>query len=269
MQTVTSKDGTTIAYEVAGGGPVVVLVGTTAGDHHDLDGLAAALAASFRVVNYDRRGRGASGDVQPYAPAREVEDLEALTGAVGAPVSLVSGSAGCVLALDAASALGDRVAALYLYEPPFIVGPGRPPVPADYAERVGRLVAEGRRDRAVEVFMTEAIGVPAEYLEPMKADPSWEKMTRYAHTLAYDGRIVQGTQDGAPLPPGRWSVTQPTEVVVGEGSEPFFHDGARALVELLPRASYRVLPGQDHSAFWTAPDAVAGSVAGFLQATVR
>ena len=92
-------------------------------------------------------------------------------------------------------------------------------------------------------------------------------LTRYAHTLAYDGRIVQGTRDGAPLPPGRWSVTQPTEVVVGEGSEAFFHDGARALVELLPRASYRVLPGQDHSAFWMAPDAVAASVAGFLQAT--
>jgi hypothetical protein len=43
-------------------------------------------------------------------------------------------------------------------------------------------------------------------------------LTRYAHTLAYDGRIVQGTQDGAPLPPGRWSVTRPTEVAVGEGS---------------------------------------------------
>ena len=130
-------------------------------------------------------------------------------------------------------------------------------------------MAQGRRDQAVEVFMTEAIGMPAEYLEPMKADRSWEKMTRYAHALAYDGRIVQGTQDGASLPPGRWSVTQPTEVVAGEGSEAFFDDGARALVELLPPASYRVLPGQDHSAFWMAPDAVAASVAGFLQATAR
>lgn len=43
-------------------------------------------------------------------------------------------------------------------------------------------------------------------------------LTRYAHTLAYDGRVVQGTRDGAPLPPGRWSVTRPTEVAVGEGS---------------------------------------------------
>ena len=63
-----------------------------------------------------------------------------------------------------------------------------------------------------------SIGLPVEHLEPMKADPSWEKMTRYAHTLAYDGRIVQGTQDGAPLPAGRWLITQPVEVIVGEGS---------------------------------------------------
>lgn len=184
-------------------------------------------------------------------------------------MSLVSGSAGCVLALDAASALGDRVAALYLYEPPFIVGPGRPPVPADYVERVSRLVAEGRRDEAVEVFLVEAIGMPAEYLEPMRADPSWEKMTRYAHTLAYDGRIVQGTQDGTPLPADRWLVDQPTEVVVGEGSEAFFHAGAQALAELLPHATYRTLPGQDHSAFWMAPDAVASSIAQLLHPSRR
>jgi pimeloyl-ACP methyl ester carboxylesterase len=114
-----------------------------------------------------------------------------------------------------------------------------------------------------------SIGLPVEHLEPMKADPSWEKMTRYAHTLAYDGRIVQGTQDGAPLPAGRWLITQPVEVIVGEGSEPFFHDGARELAELLPGATYRTLPGQDHSAFWTAPDAVASSVAELLHATAR
>jgi pimeloyl-ACP methyl ester carboxylesterase len=269
MRTVTSSDGTTIAYQVAGNGPAVVLVGTTASDHHDLDGLAERLAGDFTVYNYDRRGRGESGDTQPYAPAREVEDLEALLGAVGGPAALVGGSAGCVLALDAASALGDRVSALYLYEPPFIVGPGRPPVPADYVERVTRLVAEGRRSDAVEVFMLEAIGVPAEYLEPMKADPSWETMVGYAHTLAYDGQIVAGTQDGKPLPADRWSVDQPTEVVAGERSEPFFHDGARALVQLLPNGAYRALAGQDHSAFWVAPEVVAASIAEVLAASTR
>lgn len=267
MHTATSRDGTPIAYEVTGSGPAVVLVGTAVSDHHDLDGLAGLLAADCTVVNYDRRGRGESGDVQPYSPAREVEDLEAVLDAVGAPATLASGSGGCVLALDAASALGDRISALYLYEPPFIVGPGRPPVPADFVERVTRLVAEDRRSEAVEVFMVEAVGVPAEYIEPMKADPSWTTMAAYAHTLPYDGRIVEGTQNGTPLPTDRWSVDQPTHVVVGENSEPFFHAGAEALVQLLPRGTYRVLPGQDHSAFWMAPDVVASSISQFVRSS--
>ena len=95
-------------------------------------------------------------------------------------------------------------------------------------------------------------------------------MTRYAHTLAYDGRIVQGTQDGGPTA-GRTLVGHPARPrwSWARVSEPFFHDGARALAELLPRATYRTLPGQDHSAFWMAPDVVASSVAQFLHTTVH
>ena len=69
-------------------------------------------------------------------------------------------------------------------------------LPADFVERVTRLVAEDRRSEAVEVFMVEAVGVPAEYIEPMKADPSWTTMAAYAHTLPYDGRIVEGRSVG-------------------------------------------------------------------------
>jgi pimeloyl-ACP methyl ester carboxylesterase len=95
----------------------------------------------------------------------------------------------------------------------------------------------------------------------MQADPSWEQMCRYAHTLPYDARIVAGTQDGKPLPADRWSISRPVQVVVGENSEPFLHEGAHALVELLPQATYQVLQGQDHSAFWMAPDTMADMIA--------
>jgi pimeloyl-ACP methyl ester carboxylesterase len=267
MDTVTSADGTAIAVSTAGDGPAVLLVGTTLSDHHGLDGIAGLLAERFTVVNYDRRGRGASGDTAPYAPAREVEDIAAVLDTVGRPALLVSGSAGCVLALDAASALGDRVGGLYLYEPPFIVGQGRPPMPADFVEHVEALVGEGRRSDAVAYFMTEGIGVPAEFLEGMQADPSWAVMASYAHTLGYDGRIVAGTQDGRPLPTDRWRIAVPTIAAVGENSEPFFHEGARALADLLPTARYLVLPGQDHSALWTAPGALVDSIAQTLVST--
>jgi pimeloyl-ACP methyl ester carboxylesterase len=262
--TLTSKDGTTIAYETAGSGPAVVVISTVAEDRTGVAGIASLLAEHFTVVNFDRRGRGGSGDPQPYDPAREVEDIEALIDAVGGTAALVSGSAGCVLALDATSALGPKVTALHLYEPPFIVSDARPPVPADYVAHQEALVAAGKRSEAVEYFMTQALLVPAEWVEGMKQDPSWDQMAALAHTYAYDGRIVRGTQDGTPLPRDRWSVDAPVLVLVGENSEPFFLEGAHALAEILPHVTVQTLPGQDHGAFWMAPDAVVESIRAFL-----
>ena len=261
--TVTSADGTAIAYEQRGTGPVIVVVNTTAEDRTSLAGVAGLLAAQHTVVSYDRRGRGESGDTAPYAPEREVEDLAAVIDRVGGSAALISGSAGCVLCLDAATALGDAVTALHLYEPPFIVDDSRPPMPPDYVERVEELIADDDRDGAATYFLTVGLQIPAEYLAMMRADPSWAQMCRYAHTLAYDGRIVAGTQDGTPLPRDRWRVEVPVLIMVGATSEPFFHTGAAALADLLPRAAVETLPGQDHAAFWLAPEAVVAAVTAF------
>lgn len=265
MERTTSADGTTIAYTTQGSGPALVLVNTCLEDHHGYDAIAAALAPSFAVTRYDRRGRGESGDTPPYAPEREVEDIAAVIDAIGGSAALAAGSGGCTLALDAASALGRAVTGLYLYEPPFIVSPGQPIPPADWGERAAALVAEGDRRGAVELFFSQVMGLPPEYLEPMKADGSWAEMERWAHTLPYDAAIAAGTQEGKPLPTDRWKVDQPTAVVVGEGSPPFFHDAAKALVELLGDATCSTLPGHDHSAFWMAPDALVESITAALR----
>lgn len=261
---VTSADGTAIAYEKAGTGPAIIVISNVAEDRTGVAGLANALAEDFTVITFDRRGRGASGDPQPYDPAREIDDIAALIDVVGRPVFLTSGSGGCGLALDAASALGEKVAGLYLYEPPFIVDGSRAPAPADYVEHQEALVAAGRRSEAVEYFMTEMIGVPAEYLPMMKEDPSWQEMVRYAHTYAYDGRIMRGLQDGSPLPTDRWRIEAPVAVAVGSEGEAFIRAGAEALAALLPRVTLLTLEGQDHSAFWMAPEPVAEQARTFL-----
>ena len=81
MNTVQSKDGTTIAFDRSDEGPAVILVGG-AFQHRAIDPrtaqLAALLARHFTVIHYDRRGRGESGDTKPYAVEREIEDLGAL-----------------------------------------------------------------------------------------------------------------------------------------------------------------------------------------------
>jgi uncharacterized protein YndB with AHSA1/START domain/pimeloyl-ACP methyl ester carboxylesterase len=264
LPAVTSADGTTIAYEKTGSGPAIIVISNVAEDHTGVAGVAKALSEDFTVISFDRRGRGASGDPQPYDPAREIDDIAALIDIVGGSAALTSGSGGCGLALDAASALGDKVTGLYLYEPPFIVDDSRPAVPADYLEHLEALVAAGRRSEASEYFMTEMVRVPAEYLPMMKQDPSWGQMAKYAHTYAYDGRIWRGLQDGKPLPTDRWSIDAPIAVAVGGNGEAFIREGANALAAILPNVTVLTLPDHDHSAFWIAPEPVARQARTFL-----
>lgn len=265
VSTVISKDGTTISYEKLGTGPALILVASAAADRQDAGQLAARLAERFTVYNYDRRGRGNSTDAGAYAVEREVEDIGALIGEAGGSACLFGSSSGAVLALEAAAKLGGRIAKLFIYEPPFIIDDGRPPVPVNYVQHLNELVGAGKRSEAVEYYMIEAVGVPAEYIEFMKADPSWANMEAMAHTLAYDGMIMGNTQSGQPLPTDRWYVNVPVSVVVGENSSAFLHHGAKALVNMLGQAEYRVLAGLDHSAVVMAAEALAEEMSRFFQ----
>ena len=245
---VASKYGTPIAYYRTGEGPAVILVTGALGTGTDPMNaeLADLLASRFTVYNYDRRGRGGSGDTPPYAVEREIEDIEALIEEAGGSASLYGLSSGAVLALEAANRLPGKVAKLALYEPPIFVNHNFPPVPADYVEQQTALLAEGRRGDAVALFM-KVVGVPEEYIGPMRQDPSWAGMEQIAHTLPYDGMVLRGVSEGNPLPSGRWSTaTMPTLVIVGEQTEFIFGSGARALVEQLPNARLRILEGQGH-----------------------
>lgn len=261
METVISRDGTEIAYKKQGSGPALIIVSSAAADHQDASPLAEHLTAQFTVYNYDRRGRGQSSDTAPYDVKREVEDIEALIEAAGGKACLFGSSSGAVLALEAANLLEDQITKLYLYEPPFIINDSRKPVPVDYVQQLNSLIDDGKRSDAVEYFASEALGIPAEFIEYMKADPSWNKMESLAHTLAYDGLIMGTTQSGKPLPTGRWMIKAPTLIMTGENSEPLFHDAAHALVKLLPNAKVYTLSGQDHSAVVMAPDILAKAVA--------
>src|SRR5690349_10474886 len=129
MQTVTSKDGRTIAYDKAGSGRVVILVTGALGVRTDMttNPLVPCLESHFTVIDYDRRGRGDSTDTPPYAVEREIEDIEALIDANGGKAYLYGLSSGAVLALEAAAKLPGKVKKLAQYEPPFIIDDSRPP----------------------------------------------------------------------------------------------------------------------------------------------
>ncbi|SRR6266705_2402940 len=264
---VRSKDGTSIAYEKTGNGPVVVLVSSALADREATRRLARLLADRYTVINYDRRGRGSSGDTQPYAPQREVEDIEALIDQEGDTAFLFGSSSGAALALEAASRLKGRVKALFLYEPPFIVDTSRPPITADLRRRISELIASNQRDEAVKLFFVEAVGIPSFGVTITRfAMPGWSKMVGMANTTPYDLALLEGTQNGMPLPKNRWAANMPTVVMIGSRSEPFFHSGGRALTEVLPHCEYKMLEGGSHGSVVLEPKPIAAAMAQFFAA---
>jgi pimeloyl-ACP methyl ester carboxylesterase len=266
QKTATSKDGTTIAYEQSGSGPLVILVPAALSDRSGTSGLARYLSAHFTVINYDRRGRGRSTDTQPYAVEREVEDIEALIDSGGHSAFVFGSSSGAVLALEAGNKLDGKVKKLFLYEPPFIVDDSRAPIPDSLSQESAQLVSAGHRNDAVKLFFTGAIGIPNLAVNLMRyLMPGWSKMAGMAHTIPYDLAVLAGTQTGKPLPANRWtSVTAPILVVVGSKSEPFFRSGANALTEIVPNAKYRPLEGGSHASVLMAPQSIANAAEPFF-----
>ncbi|HEX4426415.1 MAG TPA: alpha/beta fold hydrolase [Terriglobales bacterium] len=265
----TSKDGTPIAYEKTGKGPTIILVAAALADRGGTKRFAKLLSNHFTVINYDRRGRGKSGDTQPYAVEREVEDIDVLIGESGRPVFLFGSSSGAALALEAATRLGPKVKGLFLYEPPFIVNDSRPPVAKDLGSRISALVAGGRRSDAVTLFFTQGMGIPTVGVTLMRfLMPGWTKMTNVAHTLPYDLLVLEGTQDGKPLPTQRWtSNIARTLIMVGSRSESFFHSGAKELAGILPHAEYRILEGGTHGSVLLGPQKLVTAVEQFFETT--
>jgi pimeloyl-ACP methyl ester carboxylesterase len=241
---VTSKDGTTIAYDQAGEGPVVILVdGAMCGrSFGPMTALIPLLAPHFTVIHYDRRGRGDSGDTAPYAVEREVEDIEALINAAGGSAYIYGISSGAVLALDAAGRL-PAITKLAMYEPPLILDDSRPPIPDDYLDKFKEMLAEGRRGDMVEHFMTVGVGMPAEAVAPMRAMPMWPAMEAIAPTLIYDTTIMGDFT----LPAAVAASIRVPALVMGGGASPFqLQHAAQAMAEAIPGAQLRMLEGQTH-----------------------
>ena len=253
MSTVTSKDGTQIAFDKVGSGPAVILVNGAiayrrAFEDRTLEQLAELLGKHFTVYNFDRRGRGESGDTQPFTKAREIEDIQALVADAGGKAMVVGFSSGGAVTLETAAAT-PGITKVVVYEVPFIVDDGRQPVPDDYAEHLMKLGSESKRDEAVEYFATYALGIPAEYIAGMKQDQAtWSGMRGVAHTMAYDAAFVGEFMRGKPLPADHWTkVTVPVLVADGGASDAWMHHAADALAKVLPHASRQTLEGQTHA----------------------
>ncbi|MGC4876922.1 alpha/beta fold hydrolase [Micromonospora sp. DT43] len=241
VEQVRSADGTPIAYERSGAGPVIVLVGGGFSDRHSTSALGEALAPDFTVVGYDRRGRGESGDTAPYEVGREIEDLAAVVAATGGSAAIYGLSSGAILAALGA-AQGLPVTGLILFEPPFQVGP-HVGIREDISARLNELLVAGDRDSAVEIFLIASVGLSAETVAGMRAQPVWGSLTAIAHTLPYDTLITAGGR----LPTDRLAaITVPTLTVDSTGSPQWLRDASRATAEAIAGGRSISLDGGYH-----------------------
>ena len=198
------------------------------------------------MINYDRRGRGDSGDTPPYAVEREVEDIGALIAEAGGSASLYGHSSGAVLALHAA-AHGLPVARLVMHEPPF--APDREEerrISREYGERLRTILAEGRRGDAAALFMT-TVGMPEEAVQGMRGEPWWTRMEAVAPTLLYDSEVMGDISREGTSPTGLLgAVGAPTLVLCGGASPGWMIDVGRQVAEGVPDGRVDVLEGQEH-----------------------
>lgn len=238
--TTTSKDGTTIAYEVTGSGPALVLVdgAMCSREFGPARDVAKAVSGDYTVYVYDRRGRGESGNTLPYSPEREYEDLAAVVEAAGGDAYVMGQSSGAALALEAAAA-GQPMRRLAVYEAPYV---GQHPQ-KNYVAELEALIAAGRNEKAVGYFMVTMVGAPAFMPLMMKLMPKvLRALKKVAPTLPYDARIL----DGFEVPARFAKVAVPTLVMGGGKAKANMVRAVDGVAAMVPAAERVILDGQTH-----------------------
>ena len=255
LETVTSVDGTSIAFERAGIGLPLVLVHGTTTDRSHWDFVRPLLEPRFSVSAVDRRGRGDSGDGAAYSLEREYEDIAAVVDSLPGPVDLLGHSYGGLICLEAALRTAN-LGKLLLYEPTF----GRSLYPAGLRHRLEESIARGDRGATVATFWTEAMGASPEQLEEMRAAPNWANRLAIAPTLARE--LADGDYD---FIPSRFEeLRAPTLLLMGTESSAEFRASTIEVHKALSGSQLLEIPGQGHGAARRAPDLFAALVLEFV-----
>lgn len=256
-----STDGARICWITKGRGRPLLLVHGGGADHTRLEPFANLLADRFTVHLVDRRGRGMSSDGATYDIELEYDDIAAVAEAIGGEVTVLGHSYGGPIVIGAATRT-DAIARVVAYEGwPSL--PGSPPSyePGDTVERIQALIDEDDPDGAVSLLFRDVVGLDDTEIEGMRAQASWPARVAAAPTLprelSTEPYIHLATADLA-------SIGVPVLLVIGGLNEATLRPGADQLCSIMRDALIRVLPGQGHMAFDTAPGLLASAMTAFV-----
>ncbi len=258
METVISKDGTTIGFWKSGSGPPLLLVHGTTADHRRWSAIAPRFEEHFTVYAIDRRGRGGSSDSPQYDIIREAEDIAAVLESIDKPAFVLAHSYGAVCALEA-TLLQNNISKLILYEPP--IPTGLPFYPPGVPERMQTYIDKGELEAALEIFFKEVVKMPDHEFSTYRQLPMWKGRIALAPTIPRELAIDRTYS----FKPGQFAnLRVPTLLLLGEDSPPLFQQAIKRVESALPDSRVVILPNQQHIAIDTNPDLFAKEVLQFL-----
>ncbi len=262
LETVTSSDGTEIAYERTGSGPPIVLVHGAVSDRTiwELGDVRSSVADRRTVYAMDRRGHGGSEVTEPYALEQGVDDVIAVVEAVDEPVALLGHSSGGLYALEAA-ARTDGVERLLLYEPAVAVTDDALDVESEFEAMMG-LLEDGREEEALVLFLEDIARISSAEIDALRSEPTWEEQVELIHTVPQGLDAVSAYE----FDPGRYAdLEAPTLLLTGSESAEWFGDGIDALEAALPNARVATMEGHGHVVQATGPERFVDEVLAFLE----
>jgi class 3 adenylate cyclase/alpha-beta hydrolase superfamily lysophospholipase len=242
-----TTDGTHVAYQVNGDGPVDILV--LRAWHSNLDhewkepvlaGVYRRLGSIGRIIRLDRRGTGLSDRLDPSThPTLEarVDDMRAVLDAAGSKrVVLVGLAHGAALCTVFAATYPERTAGLVVYSPPVgVVGQSDPDLVAEFRE--GIRTGWGTRDLAQDI---------ADGAAPSRARDAafveWISQDHHESGSPEDAMVQWDMVSGTSIDGILSSVHVPTLVLWRQGSP----NAGPYIAERIAGATATELPGEDH-----------------------
>ena len=265
-------NGARLYHELHGSGDPLALVHGSWADATGWTFVVPALAESFRVLVYDRRGHSRSE--RPDAPGsldEDGDDLAALLEALEmAPAHVVTNSLGGIVALRLAARRPDLFRSLYCHEPPLwglLEGdPGSQELLQEGAlsvKGVAKRIAEGDHEGAARQFAEEIAFGPGAWENELSPEmravmiqnaPTFLDELQDPNLLIIEGDVLA-------------RIEVPVHLSDGTDSPPTFGRVVDRLVELIPRATREKIEGTGHVPHMTTPDRYVEATMGAVQRT--
>ncbi|WP_226008247.1 alpha/beta fold hydrolase [Natrinema salinisoli] len=262
METVTSADGTEIAFERTGSGPPLVLVHGGVCDHRfwELSDVRATFADHCTVYAMDCRGVGESGDADEYDLEREFEDVATVVEAIDEPVTLLGHSSGALLSLEAALRT-NNLHKLVLYEPP-IAFDDLELYSEEVLAEMERLLDDGENEQVLVLFLEEIAQSTPEEIEAQRSAPDWQDLVDAAHVWPRSlSAIGEYEFDAARFA----DMTAQTLLLTGSESPQVLKDATAPIHDALPNSRIVTFDGHAHEAMLTGPDRFIEEVLAFIR----